>query len=73
MWAIVEFVPPEDAMFKKLSRGRDSLYRNLDEKVIESSVPQALLSPGQSARDSRRLGKSHRRLYLLRLSGGKAR
>lgn len=41
--------------------------------VIESSVPQALLSPGQSARDSRRLGKSHRRLYLLRLSGGKAR
>ena len=67
-WAIVEFVPPGDAMFKKLSRGRDSLYRNLDEKVFERACRRRF-----SLRDSRRLGKSRRRLYLLRLSGGKAR
>ena len=67
-WAIVEFVPPGDAMFKKLSRGRDSLYRNLDEKVFERACRRRF-----SLRDSRRLGKSRRRLYLLRFSGGKAR
>ena len=48
MWAIVEFVPPEDAMFKKLSRGRDSLYRNLDEKVFERACRRRF-----SLRDSR--------------------
>lgn len=34
--AIIEFVAPQDKMFRKIARGRDFLYQNLTEEVFEA-------------------------------------
>lgn len=36
--AVVEYVPPADPMFRRLARGRDSLYTWLDEKSFEAAA-----------------------------------
>lgn len=39
-WAVVEWVPATDVRFRKLCRGRDSLYAHLDERAFLRSFTQ---------------------------------
>lgn len=62
---IVEFVAPEDEMFRQLTRGRDHLHAGLNEAVFERACAahfetvKTLPLPG-----------THRRLYALKRKGG---
>jgi SAM-dependent methyltransferase len=58
---VVEFVAPEDPMFRRISRGRDDLHRDLTLERFE----EAFLSRFSIVR-SERLGDAHRWLYLFR-------
>ena len=58
---VVEFVGPEDLMFRRLVRGRGHLYEGLNAAVFEA----ACMGWFQIVR-SCRLGKSERWLYLLK-------
>ena len=66
-WLVVEFVAPQDPMFRQLTRGRDHLHAGLDEAVFERAcaehfdVVKSLPLPG-----------TQRRLYLLKRKGGAA-
>ena len=62
---IVEYVGPEDAMFRCLTRGREGLFRGLNRQVFE-----AAFSPRFERLDSRRLEQSDRWLYLLQKRAG---
>jgi SAM-dependent methyltransferase len=59
-WAIVEYVSPEDPMFRHLARGRDALHANLDQALFEEvcqrhfTILESHLQPG-----------GHRRVYVL--------
>jgi SAM-dependent methyltransferase len=61
---VIEFVPPEDEMFRQLTRGRERLYTGLTEEVFvkacaaEFDVVRSLPLPG-----------THRRLYGLKRKG----
>jgi SAM-dependent methyltransferase len=37
---VIEYVPPEDPQFKRLARGRDSLYRHLTREYFEATAAQ---------------------------------
>ncbi len=39
-WAVVEWVPPTDVRFLELSRGRDHLYRHLDEPAFGAAFAE---------------------------------
>jgi SAM-dependent methyltransferase len=64
---VVEFVAPQDEMFRQLTRGRDHLHAGLNEVVFEQAcaahfeIVRSLPLPG-----------THRRLYALRRKGGGA-
>jgi SAM-dependent methyltransferase len=58
---IIEYVGPDDAMFRGLTRGRDSLFQGLNRQVFE-----AALATRFECLESRRLGQSNRWIYLLR-------
>ena len=58
---IIEFVAPQDEMFRRLARGRDNLYANLDSTAFEGSARRHFHIVRQS-----RLGNGSRTLYLLR-------
>jgi hypothetical protein len=60
--ALIEYVGPEDPMFRKLTRGRDHLHRNLTPEAFEKMC-QARFDVVRSAV----LENSTRRLYLLRV------
>jgi SAM-dependent methyltransferase len=62
---IVEYVGPEDAMFRCLTRGRDSLFQGLNRQAFE-----AAFSGRFECLESRRLGQSKRWIYLLRKRAG---
>ena len=62
--AVVEFIAPEDAMFRRLTRGRDYLHSDLTNTLFESHCRRHF----EIVR-SQRLGDSHRWLYLLRKTG----
>jgi hypothetical protein len=61
---VLEFVHPRDAMFRRLTRGRDSLHASLDEKKFEAAcaghfqIIRSLSLPG-----------TQRTLYCLRKKG----
>ena len=59
--AIIEFVPPDDPMFKQIARGRDHLYENLNGEVFR----QTCLKSFKIVR-SEKLPDSDRELYLLK-------
>jgi SAM-dependent methyltransferase len=63
---IVEFVAPQDDMFRRLTRGRDRLHATLDTKMFE----QACLPYFEIVR-SLALPGAQRRMYCLRRKGGK--
>lgn len=63
--AIIEYVAPQDEMFRQLTRGRDDLHGSLNETVFERAcgkyfeILQVLPVPG-----------TKRRLYALKKKGG---
>ena len=58
---IVEFVGPEDSMFRRIARGRDHLHTGLTVEVFEKECKRRF----DIAR-TQHLPDTHRRLYLLR-------
>ena len=62
---VVEFIPPEDKMFRQLARGREELHLALNHEVFEAAcaaqfdIVKSLLLPG-----------TQRRLYGLKRKGG---
>ena len=62
--AIIEFVAPQDAMFRRLTRGRDHLHAALNEKVFETAcathfeIVKSLALPG-----------AQRTMYCLKKKG----
>jgi 2-polyprenyl-3-methyl-5-hydroxy-6-metoxy-1,4-benzoquinol methylase len=58
---VVEFIAPEDAMFRRLTRGRDALYANLTPAIFESICRQRY-----EIIRSQHLENTNRWLYLLR-------
>jgi SAM-dependent methyltransferase len=63
-WAIVEFVGPEDGMFRRIARGREDLHRNLTQASFESACRRRFDIVRHES-----LPGSHRALYLLRRKG----
>ena len=64
-WAIVEYVSPEDPMFRHLARGRDALHASLDQTLFEEvckrrfTILDSQLQPG-----------GHRCVYALEKKRG---
>jgi SAM-dependent methyltransferase len=64
---VVEFIPPEDAMFRQLARGREKLHLSLNQQSFEQAcvahfdIVKSLLLPG-----------TQRRIYGLKRKGGSA-
>lgn len=58
---VIEFIAPEDAMFRRLTRGRDALYSNLTPAVFENICQQRY-----EIIRSQHLENTSRWLYLLR-------
>ncbi len=59
--AVVEFIGPEDSMFRRLVRGREELHKDLTPAVFEAACGRHF----EIVR-SRQIEGTHRRLYLLR-------
>jgi SAM-dependent methyltransferase len=63
---IIEYVGPEDEMFRELTRGREDLHADLNEGVFEAAcarhfeIARSVALPG-----------THRHLYCLRRKGGR--
>jgi SAM-dependent methyltransferase len=62
--AIVEFIGPDDSMFRRLARGREELHTNLNEAMFEAACRRHF----EIVRSCRLEGTS-RSLYLLRRAG----
>jgi len=62
-WLVIEFIGPEDSMFRRLTRGRDELHRGLDHVVFETTASRWF----RIVR-SQHLENTHRWLYLLEKS-----
>lgn len=60
-WLVIEFIGPEDSMFRRLTRGREELHRGLNREVFESVAIRRF----EIVR-SQHLDDTHRWLYLLR-------
>jgi SAM-dependent methyltransferase len=64
-WLVIEFVEPQDEMFRRLTRGRDSLHAGLDVAAFERAcaahfeIVRSLPLPG-----------AKRRMYCLKRKGG---
>lgn len=63
-YLLIEFVAPQDAMFRRLARGRDHLHAGLDVHQFEHACRRHF-----DVLRSIRLGESHRWLYWLRKTG----
>ncbi len=61
-WLLIEYVDPSDAMFRKIARGRDSLYTGLTREVF---LEQATIH--FDIVDSMPVPDSGRTLYLMSL------
>jgi SAM-dependent methyltransferase len=58
---IIEYVPPDDPMFRRLTRGREHLHRDLTRQAFESACGEFF-----ETERTQRLGDTGRWLYLLR-------
>ena len=59
-WLVVEFVPPEDPMFRRIVRGREHLFRDLDTPAFERAC-----HPHFEIRRCVPIKDTRRSLYLL--------
>ena len=62
--ALIEFIAPEDSMFRRLVRGRDELYRHLTREHFEKASSRCFDIVRTCHCDG-----THRWLYLLRRRG----
>jgi ribosomal protein L11 methylase PrmA len=62
-YLIIEFVPPEDPMFRRIARGRDELFESFDQRAFEKMSERKF-----TIVQSQQLAQTGRRLYLLRKS-----
>jgi 2-polyprenyl-3-methyl-5-hydroxy-6-metoxy-1,4-benzoquinol methylase len=62
---VVEFVAPQDAMFRRLTRGRNILHADLNDNAFETACRQYF-----DIQRTTHLAGTHRWLYLLRKKGG---
>jgi len=62
---LFEFVPPQDSMFRQLTRGREELHADLTQEVFETACAEHFELVRSTA-----LPDSGRRLYGLRRKGG---
>ncbi len=60
-WALIEFVAPEDSMFRRLTRGRENLHADLNVSVFEAQCLRRF-----HVVRTQHLEGTHRWLYLLR-------
>jgi SAM-dependent methyltransferase len=60
-WLIIEFIGPEDSLFRRLTRGREELHRDLNNQVFES-----LATRWFEIVRSQHVDDTQRWLYLLR-------
>jgi 2-polyprenyl-3-methyl-5-hydroxy-6-metoxy-1,4-benzoquinol methylase len=58
---IIEFIPRNDPMFRRIARGRDELFRGFDQQAFERTCERNF-----SIVQSKQLGKTSRRLYLIK-------
>lgn len=58
---IIEFVPPDDKLFKRLTRGRDSLHQDLTTDNFDKTAAEFF-----TVITSIRLPETERRLYLMK-------
>ncbi|HVF51133.1 MAG TPA: methyltransferase domain-containing protein [Pyrinomonadaceae bacterium] len=58
---VVEYIPPADPMFRRIARGRDSLFTYLTREFFEQACRKHF-----EIMDSQQMGDSARRVYLLR-------
>ncbi len=58
--AIVEFVGPEDSMFRRLTRGRDALHQDLTQTSFEAAARERF-----EIADREHMSGTHRWIYLL--------
>jgi 2-polyprenyl-3-methyl-5-hydroxy-6-metoxy-1,4-benzoquinol methylase len=58
---VIEFVPREDPMFRRITRGRDKLFDSFDQRAFERACERSF-----TIVQSQQLGQTSRRLYLLR-------
>jgi 2-polyprenyl-3-methyl-5-hydroxy-6-metoxy-1,4-benzoquinol methylase len=58
---IIEFVPREDPMFRRITRGRDDLFGSFNRQVFGVTCERLF-----TIVDSQQLGQTSRRLYLLK-------
>jgi SAM-dependent methyltransferase len=65
--AIIEFIGPEDSMFRRLVRGREHLHAGLSSATFEAAARRRF-----EILHSQHLPETHRWLYLLRKSGSRA-
>lgn len=59
--AVIEFIEPQDSMFRRLTRGRDELHKDLTREVFETQAQQYF-----EVVRSQNLSGTYRWLYLLR-------
>lgn len=58
---VIEFIAPDDSMFRRITRGRDDLFKTLTLQLFEATCQRRF-----TIVRSRRLGQANRWLYLLR-------
>jgi 2-polyprenyl-3-methyl-5-hydroxy-6-metoxy-1,4-benzoquinol methylase len=58
---IIEFIPRDDPMFRRITRGRDELFGDFDQQAFERTCERNF-----TIVQSKQLGKTSRRLYLLK-------
>jgi hypothetical protein len=58
---IIEFIPREDPMFRRIARGRDELFVDVDQQVFEHVCERTF-----TVIHSQQLGQTKRRLYLMK-------
>jgi SAM-dependent methyltransferase len=60
-YLIIEFVPREDPMFRRITRGRDELFESFNQQAFERACQRSF-----AIVQSQQLGQTGRRLYLLK-------
>ncbi len=60
-YAVIEYVPPDDPLFRRITRGREKLFAGLDADAFEAVAARRF-----TLARSRTVPGTARRLYLLR-------
>jgi SAM-dependent methyltransferase len=59
-WLVIEYIDPQDAMFRRLTRGRDRLFQGLSQQVFETTFSRHF-----ECRRSQHLEHTNRWMYLF--------